>query len=111
MIRMGVNRSCDPRDLGLIARVECDDAGDACAAFRDRTSFIDSESLELSDCFKKCAAFDEHAASRHCRQARNNRYRSRDYQRTRASNNRHHQAAIKPDTTRCTENYWWEEEN
>jgi hypothetical protein len=43
---------------------------DARMPFSDCASFIDSESLELSDCFKKCAAFDEHAAAGHRRQAK-----------------------------------------
>src|SRR5258707_7174257 len=111
MIRMRVNRRRDPHDLGLISGVDRDDTGDARTPFSNCASFIDSESIELSDCFKKCAAFDEHAAAGHRRQARNNRYRSRDYQRTRASDNQQHQAAVKPDAPRCTKNYWWEEEN
>ena len=48
-------------------------------------SLIDGERLEFPDCFKKCTAFNEHAATGHRRQPRDNRYQSRDYQRARAS--------------------------
>ena len=57
MIRMRVNRRRDPHDLGLIAGVDRNDTGDARTPLGDRASLIDSERLELSDCFKKCAAF------------------------------------------------------
>ena len=57
MIRMRVNRRRDPHDLGLIGGADRNDTGNAWTAFADRASLIDSERLELSDCFKKCAAF------------------------------------------------------
>ena len=69
---MRVNRRRDPHDLGLIGGVDRNDTGNAWTAFADRASLIDSERLELSDCFKKCAAFDVHAAASHRRQTRNN---------------------------------------
>ena len=72
MIRMPVKRPRDPPDLGLIVGVDRNDTGNAWTAFADRASLIDSERLELSDCFKKCAAFDLHAAAGHRRQTRKN---------------------------------------
>jgi len=73
MIRMRVNRRRDPHDLGLIGRVDRDDMGDARTSFGNRASLIHSERLELSDCFKKCTSFNEHAAACHRRQTRDNR--------------------------------------
>ena len=70
---MRINRRRDPHDLSLIG-VDRDDTGDARTPFGNRASLIDSERLELADCFKKCTAFDEHAAAGHRRQTRNNRH-------------------------------------
>ena len=71
MIRMPVKRPRDPPDLPY-RWIDRNDTGNAWTAFADRASLIDSERLELSDCFKKCAAFDLHAAAGHRRQTRNN---------------------------------------
>ena len=69
---MPIKRRRDPSDLGLIVGADRNDTGNAWTAFADRASLIDSERLELSDRFKKCAAFDVHGAAGHRRQTRNN---------------------------------------
>jgi len=60
---MPVKSRRDPPDLCLIVGVDRNDTANAWTAFADRASLIDSERLELSDCFKKCG---------HRRQTRNN---------------------------------------
>ena len=72
MIRMPVKRPRDPPDLGLML-----ESTETTRVTRGRPSLIvpalsTVSAFELSDCFKKCAAFELHAAAGHRRQTRNN---------------------------------------
>ena len=72
---MRVDRRRDPHNLGLVGGIHWQDAGDARTSLGDCPCLIDSKRLELSNRFEERTALDQHAASGHCRQARNNRYR------------------------------------
>ena len=111
MIAQPLDRHRDPQQFLLRHAAGRQDVGDARLSFGERSRLVERQRGQRAEIFERATAFDQHAAARRTRNARQDGARRRDRERARACRDKDRHGAIEAVAERLVDNDPGEEQD